>query len=96
MTRPNIIKYDGKNWTINNPVDDQGESLGYVGKINIDLHGNIWATLHGREVVSLAVFNGEKWIYNDADIPIDWISEIAVGKSNSDKAPYCNRISGHR
>lgn len=50
MTRPNIIKYDGKNWTIINPVDDKGVSLGYVGKINIALIGNIWASLQGREV----------------------------------------------
>jgi hypothetical protein len=83
MTRPNIISYDGKNWKINNPVDEKGESLGYVGKINIDLLGNIWATLHGREGLSIAVFNGKKWLYNDSDIPIDWGSEIAVDKSNT-------------
>jgi ligand-binding sensor domain-containing protein len=83
VTRPNIIKYDDKNWTINNPVDEKSESLGYVGIINIDLLGNIWATLHGREGLSLAVFNGKKWVYNDSDIPIDWSSEIAVDKSNT-------------
>ena len=75
--------YDGKNWKINNPVDEKGESLGYVGKINIDFLGNIWATLHGRDGLSIAVFNGKKWLYNDSDIPIDWSSEIAVDKSNT-------------
>lgn len=83
MTRPNIIKYNGKNWSINNPIDENGESLGYVGKINIDLLGNIWTTLHGKEGLNLAVFNGEKWIYNDSEFVIDWISEIAIDKENT-------------
>lgn len=82
-TRPNIIKYDGENWTINNPVDEKGESLGYVGKINIDLFGNIWASLQDREGLVLSVYNGIKWIYNDAGFPIDWISEIAIDKTNT-------------
>jgi ligand-binding sensor domain-containing protein len=80
MTRPNIIKYNDKNWTIINPVDENGESLGYVGKINIDLLGHIWASLHGREGFVLSVYNGNEWIYNNSDIPIDWISEIAIDK----------------
>lgn len=83
MTRPNIIKYDGIHWTINNPVDERGESLGYVGKINIDLSGNIWTCLHGREDFVLSVYNGKEWIYNNSDIPLDWISEIAIDKENT-------------
>lgn len=82
MTRPNIITYDGSRWKINNPVDENGESLGYVGKISTDLYGNVWASLHGREDVSLAVYNGLKWVYNNLNIPITWSSEIAVDKSN--------------
>lgn len=82
MTRPNLIKYDGYKWTINNPVDEYGQSLGYVGKISTDLHAHIWASLYGRQNVSLAVFNGQKWVYNNTDIPIDWSSEIEVDKSN--------------
>lgn len=83
MTRPNIIKYDGHNWTIHNPVDDEGESLGYVGKIDVDLLGNVWATLYGREGLNLAVFNGKNWQHNDSDIPAVWSSEIAVDQSNT-------------
>lgn len=83
MTRPNIIKYDGKNWTIINPVNENGESLGYVGKINIDLLGNIWASLEGREGFVLSVYNGNKWIYNNSDIPFDWISEISIDNKNT-------------
>ena len=82
MTRPNIIKFDGKNWTINNPVDEKGKSLGYVRKINIDLLGNIWASLEGKKGLVLAVYNGEKWICNDSDFPVDSIFEIAVDKRN--------------
>ena len=83
MTRPNIIKYDGNQWTINNPIDEKGESLGYVGKINIDLSGNLWASLYDREGFVISVYNGKRWLYNNPDIPIDWISEIAVDKSNT-------------
>ena len=82
MTRPNIIGYDGSKWEINNPVDEKGESLGYVGKITTDLYENIWASLHGRENVSLAVYNGQKWVYSNLNIPINSGSEIAVDKSN--------------
>jgi ligand-binding sensor domain-containing protein len=83
MTRPNILKYNDKNWTIINPVDENGESLGYVGKINIDLLGNIWASLQGREDFVLSVYNGKKWIYNNSDFPIDWISEISIDENNT-------------
>ncbi len=82
MTRPNIIRFDGKNWTIYNPVNEKGESLGYVGKINTDLSGNIWAALSGMKDLVLAVYNGKKWIYNDTSFPIEWISEIAVDRNN--------------
>lgn len=82
MTRPNLIVYDGDKWTIQNPEDENGESLGYVGKIATDLYGNVWASVHGREKVCLAVFNGQKWIYNQPEFPIDWVSELAVDRSN--------------
>ena len=36
VNRPQIIKYDGENWTINNPVDENGNCLGYVKKIRMD------------------------------------------------------------
>lgn len=83
MTRPNIIKYDGNQWTINNPIDEKGESLGYVGKINIDLSRNLWASLYDREGFVLSVYNGKRWLYNNPDIPIDWISEITIDKKNT-------------
>lgn len=81
MTRPNIIKYNGNTWSINNPVDKNGESLGYVRKINVDYLGNIWAALYGSGYM-LAVFNGEKWVYNDSDFPTCSIYEIAFDKTN--------------
>jgi len=83
MTRPNIIKYDCKNWSIINPVDEKGEPLAYVGRIKVDLFGNIWATLEGREGFRLSVYNGKKWIYNDSDFPNRWISEIAIDRKNT-------------
>ncbi|MCP4605987.1 MAG: hypothetical protein GY847_36655 [Proteobacteria bacterium] len=83
ITLPHIIKYDGDKWSINNPVDEKGEPLGYVGRIASDLTGNIWASLHGREGIELAVFNGKKWIYNDPDIPLEDCFEITFDKSNT-------------
>jgi len=83
MTRPNIIQYDGKTWTINNPVDEEGGSLGYVRKISVDLFGNVWASLYRREGIVLAVYNGTQWIYNSSDFPISSIFEIVINKKNT-------------
>lgn len=83
MTRPNLVRYDGSKWTVINPVDGKGESAGYVGKITVDLFGNVWATLNGREGFDLGVFDGKKWIFNDAAFPANWGSEIAVDPSNT-------------
>lgn len=83
MNRPNLARYDGRRWTINNPVDREGGSAGYVGKIAVDLFGNVWAALDGRKGFYLAVFNGKKWIFNDSDFPADSGSEIAVDRSNT-------------
>lgn len=82
MTRPNIIKFDGSTWSINNPVDENDKTLGYVGTINTDLSGNLWAVMHGRENIHLAVYNGERWFYNDSSIPLSWNSDIAVDEHN--------------
>lgn len=83
MTRPNILEYDGKNWTIKNPVDEMGESLGYVSKINIDLLGNLWASLHGRAEITLSVYNHNNWIYNNSIPPNGYSAEIAIDKNNT-------------
>jgi len=83
ITRPNILKYDGENWVINNPVDEKGESLGYVGNVNIDLSGKIWASLHGREGFSLSFYDGIKWISNRSDIPVSYFSKIAIDNDNT-------------
>jgi len=82
-TRPNIIQYDGKTWTINNPVDEEGESLGFVTEIGVDLFGNVWAALRRRDDIVLSVYNGTKWIYNNSDFPISSIFEIAINKKNT-------------
>jgi ligand-binding sensor domain-containing protein len=83
MTRPNIIKFDGSTWSTNNPVDENNNTLGYVGIISTDLSGNLWAVMHGREGIHLAVYNGKNWIYNDFNIPLSWSSDIAVDKHNN-------------
>lgn len=83
MERPNIVMKDDTGWFINNPVDERGASLGYVGNISTDLNGNVWASLHGKEDVSLAFFNGRRWIYNRSSLPVSWNSEIVVDKFNT-------------
>jgi len=83
VTRPNIVEYDGSGWRVNNPADENGESLGYVGKMATDLHGHLWASLYSKKGASLAFYNGIKWIYNNPDVPLDWSSEIAVDQSNT-------------
>lgn len=82
ISRPNIIKFDNKKWTIKNPVDKNGESLGYVSKINVDLSGKIWAALNTNNR-GLAVFNGKKWLYIISDIPIGMFPEIAIDSANT-------------
>ena len=78
MTRPNLLRYDGQNWTVINPVDGEGEPAGEVGRIAVDFFGNVWAVLHGREGFNLGVFDGRTWIFNDSPIPAGWGSDIAV------------------
>ncbi|MCK4465480.1 MAG: hypothetical protein KAU83_07195 [Bacteroidales bacterium] len=74
ITRPNIIHFDGYKCTIINPVDEYENSLGYVGVVNTDSEGNIWASIEGN--VELAVFNGEKWYYNEPDCPFEGVFAI--------------------
>lgn len=62
ITRPNIIQFDGKKCIINNPVDEQGNPLGYVRVMNTDSKGNIWASIW-MGAVKIAVYNGQKWYY---------------------------------
>ncbi len=83
MTRPQIIQYNGTNWSINNPVDSDGEPLGYVGKINVDLEGYIWASLSGRQGCVLVMYNGKQWIYNSSDFPVESVSAIEADLSNN-------------
>lgn len=83
MSRPNIIKYNGKKWTVHNPVDNTGESLGYVGNITADLNGNLWASVYGWDDVYLAVHNGQKWVHSGSALPINRSTEIAVDASNT-------------
>ncbi|MEE8186745.1 MAG: hypothetical protein V3T99_03670 [Nitrososphaerales archaeon] len=82
MTRPNLIKFDGETWEIINPVDEDGEPLGYVGRINTDSSGNVWVAIHDGPGYVLAVYNGKRWFYNDSDFPVVSILEIAVDNKN--------------
>jgi ligand-binding sensor domain-containing protein len=82
-SRPNIIVYDNTKWTILKPVDGNGNPLGYVRKIGTDLSGNLWAGLWGREDITIAVYNGDKWIHNSPGSPIDGIHEIKTDRSNT-------------
>jgi len=63
IARPNIILFDGKKCIINNPVDEQGNSLGYVGVMNTDSKGNIWVSM-SPGYAKIAVYNGQKWYYD--------------------------------
>ncbi len=76
ITRPNIIQFDGEKCTINNPVDKHGNSLGYVGVMNTDSKGNIWASISAGDA-KIAVYNGQKWYYDDnPDCPIESVFAI--------------------
>ena len=67
INRPNIIGYNGSNWKVNNPVDENGKSLGYVGKITVDLMGNLWASTSESGIV---VYDGQNWIYKKSELII--------------------------
>jgi len=64
ISRPNIIQFNGNQCIINNPVDEQGNSLGYVGVMNTDSRGNIWASIWMSQE-TIAVYNGQKWFYDN-------------------------------
>ncbi len=79
--RPNIFSFDGNNWKVNNPADADGNSLGYVGKIAVDLIGNLWASTSDYGIV---VYNGQKWLYNSQESLIkSGVFEITVDKKNN-------------
>jgi ligand-binding sensor domain-containing protein len=79
--RPNICSFDGRSWKINNPVDEDGNSLGYVSKIAVDRRGNLWASTSDN---GIAVYNGQKWIYNRSESLIkNGVYDITVDKNNS-------------
>ncbi|RKY57130.1 MAG: hypothetical protein DRP96_10520 [Candidatus Neomarinimicrobiota bacterium] len=83
MTRPNLIKYNGKNWTVINPVDENGESLGYVECVCCDLDGKVWVSVYGGQYWGLAVYDGNIWKYNDGDGLFGSIFEIAADQENT-------------
>ncbi len=54
---PNIIMYNGSDWRVIDPVDENGERIQDVNNIASDNNGNLWAaTSEG-----LAIYNGRKW-----------------------------------
>ena len=89
VNRPNIIKYNGKTWTINNPVDENGNSLGYVMKIRLDKYGILWAAMDARVGINgsskgfmLAAYDGNKWFRNGEDFPRTITLDLAIDKYN--------------
>lgn len=80
-TRPNIIIYDGTKWKVINPVDNNGKSFGYVGKIATDLNGNLWASTYEEGIV---IYNGYKWskVKTEMEIHVDFFSSITPDKQN--------------
>jgi len=83
INRPNIISYNGSQWKVNNPVDKDGNSLGYVGEIAVDLKGNLWAETSEN---GIAVFDGHKWFYNKSELSIGngvGVFDIEVENNNS-------------
>ncbi len=80
-TRPNIISFDGNSWKVINPVDENGKTLGYVGKIAVDLTGYLWASTSAN---GIAVYNGQNWIYNKSNSVIEsGVFDIAVDNNNN-------------
>ena len=72
---PYLIQYDGFNWEINDPVDENGVPLGEVKAFNTDFKGNIWVSLSYNDVI-LAVFNGQKWYYSETGCPKETVFTI--------------------
>jgi ligand-binding sensor domain-containing protein len=73
---PHIIQFNGEKCIINNPVDEQGNSLGYVEVMNTDSRGNIWASV-GIGKFRISAYNGQSWHYKDIDtlwIPVHTIT----------------------
>jgi ligand-binding sensor domain-containing protein len=75
-SRPNIISFDNNSWKIENPVDEDNISLGYVSRIGVDFAGNLWA--HTSKS-GIAVYNGNKWIYSKDDLSIESrVNDISI------------------
>ena len=80
-TRPNIIMYNGNDWKVIDPVDENGERLSNVGKIATDLNGNLWtATSEG-----IAIYNGQRWskLNLDVDFSLTYTSSITPDRNNN-------------
>ncbi|MDP2038732.1 MAG: two-component regulator propeller domain-containing protein [Ignavibacteria bacterium] len=81
ITRPNIITYDGKSWKEIKPVDSNGNSLGLVDEIAVDLSGNLWASTSKKGLVA---YDGNQWFYDAKMFSIhSGIFDIAVDRSNN-------------
>lgn len=79
--RPNIITYDGNGWKEIKTVDSNGNSLGLVDEIAVDLSGNLWAATSKK---GLAVYNGNQWLYDVEMFSIrSGIFDIAVDHHNN-------------
>lgn len=73
---PFLVQYDGFKWEINDPVDENGEPLGWIKTINTDLEGNIWVSFWSYNDVKLAVYNGQKWYCSEPGCPIESVFTI--------------------
>jgi len=80
-SRPNIISFNGNNWEVENPVDENNISLGYVNRIGVDLNGNLWAQTSKS---GIAIYDGNNWIYNEDNLNIENIvNDISIDSDNN-------------
>jgi ligand-binding sensor domain-containing protein len=92
ISRPNIISCQNGDWSINNPSDLGGNSLGYVSAVCCDNNGYIWAALElNPEYKKLAVYNGNKWYINNDKLDV---SDIFVMKADKDNRLWLGTGSG--
>lgn len=82
-TRPNVVKYNGENWSIIFPIENNVDSLIFNGKVYSDNNGNIWATLYNKEGLFLSSYDGEEWTHYLTNIPSISVAEIVFDSDNT-------------
>lgn len=81
-SRPGLVKFDGQKWTVRTPLNEYGESLGYVNSVDVDWSGNIWTSVMGEGHIILAIFDGEHWIRHPVKMELAGRTPIIFDGSN--------------